>query len=99
MLLFSNGGAKSKKRQSLRKKKVAAGRLMSPVDVRSPSDVMGLEQLLEKGPLTIVLIYADWCGACHRFKENTWLRNLFGKVFLVLKLKTIRYTFLLMPFD
>ena len=19
-----------------------------------------------------MLVYADWCGACHRFKENTW---------------------------
>jgi hypothetical protein len=45
---------------------------MDPVDVRSPSEVEGLERLLEKGPLTIVLIYADWCGACHRFRENTW---------------------------
>jgi hypothetical protein len=34
--------------------------------------VTGFEKLLEKGPLTLVLVYADWCGACHRFKENTW---------------------------
>lgn len=69
MLLFSNGGAKKK---SSRKAKVVKGRLSPPVDVRSKSAVPGFEKLLEKGPLTLVLIYADWCGACHRFKENTW---------------------------
>ena len=69
MLLFSNGGA-TKKRS--RKAKVVKGRLTSPVDVRSRDSVPAFEKLLEKGPLTIVLVYADWCGACNRFKENTW---------------------------
>ena len=68
--MFSNGGA-TKKRKS-RKAKVVKGRLSPPVDVRSRDAVPAFEKLLEKGPLTIVLVYADWCGACHRFKENTW---------------------------
>jgi hypothetical protein len=70
MLVFSNGGASKKKKS--RKGKVVKGRLSAPVDVRSRSAVPGFEKLLEKGPLTLVLIYADWCGACHRFKDNTW---------------------------
>ena len=30
------------------------------------------ENLLGRGPLTLVLIYADWCGACHRFRDEVW---------------------------
>ena len=73
MLLFSNGGAKKKKT-----KKSTAGRVSPVVDVRSRSKVAEFEKLLEKGPITIVLIYADWCGACHRFRETTWnkLQNM-----------------------
>ncbi len=70
MLLFSNGGASKKKKS--RKAKTIKGRLSAPVDVRSRESVPAFEKLLEKGPLTLVLVYADWCGACHRFKENTW---------------------------
>jgi len=31
-----------------------------------------MEKLLAKGSITIVLIYAEWCGACHRFMKNIW---------------------------
>jgi hypothetical protein len=76
MLVFSNGGAKAKTKAKskgkAKAKTVKMGRISSPVDVRSKTDVAGFEKLLEKGPLTIVLVYADWCGACHRFKENKW---------------------------
>lgn len=67
--MFSNGGASKKKS---RKTKVVKGRLSPPVDVRARDSIPAFEKLLEKGPLTLVLVYADWCGACHRFKENTW---------------------------
>ena len=30
------------------------------------------ENLLGRGPLTLVFIYADWCGACHRFRDEVW---------------------------
>lgn len=80
MLLFSNGGAKAKTKSTSkgkgkgrgRRTTVKLGRIHSPVDVRSKKDIADFESLLEKGPLTIVLVYADWCGACHRFKENKW---------------------------
>jgi len=42
------------------------------VDVRSKKDVSTLEQTIKTGPITIVLIYADWCGHCTRFKEDVW---------------------------
>jgi thiol-disulfide isomerase/thioredoxin len=34
--------------------------------------VKALEEMLKGGKITIVLIYADWCGACHRFRKNVW---------------------------
>jgi len=34
--------------------------------------IANFEQLLGRGPLTLVLIYADWCGACHRFRDEVW---------------------------
>lgn len=46
------------------------------VDVRSRKDVASLENIIKGGPITIVLIYADWCGHCTRFKENVWSKLL-----------------------
>ena len=42
------------------------------IDVRSKADVPAFEALLGRGPMTIVLVHADWCGHCQRFKENVW---------------------------
>ena len=30
------------------------------------------EKLLKNGSISVVLIYAEWCGACHRFMKNIW---------------------------
>ena len=40
--------------------------------VDSVSKIPALEKMLKSGGLTIVLVYADWCGACSRFKQNVW---------------------------
>jgi hypothetical protein len=45
---------------------------MKPIDVRSADKVGAFESLLGRGPLTLVLVYADWCGHCHRFRDDTW---------------------------
>lgn len=76
-LLFANGGAKksktkSKKKKSSQKASTLTGKLRPPVDVRSKTSIGAFEDLLGRGPITIILVYADWCGACTRFKENTW---------------------------
>lgn len=42
------------------------------IDVRSAADVPMFESLLGRGPMTIVLVHADWCGHCQTFKENVW---------------------------
>jgi len=31
-----------------------------------------LESMLKKMNLTVVLIYADWCGHCHTYKDTVW---------------------------
>lgn len=45
------------------------------LDVRSPSDVPAFEKMIQGGPITIVLVYADWCGHCVNYKKNVW-KNL-----------------------
>jgi hypothetical protein len=40
--------------------------------VDSADKIAEMESLLGKGSITFVLIYADWCGACTKFKKNIW---------------------------
>ena len=42
------------------------------LDVRSAKHVKQLESLMASGPLTIVFVKAQWCGACHRFNDEVW---------------------------
>ena len=46
------------------------GRFVSspPVDVRNEAQVEEVNNLINAGPLTFILIYADWCGHCTRYK-------------------------------
>ena len=48
------------------------GRISLPMDVRSSSDIPAFENMLTKGPMAVVLVYADWCGHCNTYKENVW---------------------------
>lgn len=60
-------------KQKLRRRLTRKGQKGKKViDVRSKNMIGNFEQLLGRGPLTLVLIYADWCGACHRFRDEVW---------------------------
>jgi thiol-disulfide isomerase/thioredoxin len=41
------------------------GTLYPPLDVRTPNAIQDIIKRITKGPVTVVLIYADWCGHCH----------------------------------
>ena len=45
---------------------------MAVVDVRSDKDIGEFENTLHTGPITIVLVYADWCGHCKTYKKDVW---------------------------
>ena len=60
---------KSKKlpsRKTVRRhKKSTTGKINVPLDVRTAKDLLPLKKLLQKKPLTIILVYATWCPHCH----------------------------------
>ena len=49
------------------------------LDVRSPKDIPMFESLLKKGPMAVVLVYADWCGHCQTFKNKVWNENTLNR--------------------
>jgi thiol-disulfide isomerase/thioredoxin len=42
------------------------------LEIRSAAQIPALESVLSKGPMTLVLVFADWCPACHKFMKNMW---------------------------
>ena len=51
-----------------KKNDVATPVTESEVSVRSPDDIGSLEKLIKGGPVTFVLVHADWCGPCQGYK-------------------------------
>jgi hypothetical protein len=59
-------------------KKTKMGKIKLPMDVRDKSQVPAFEEMLKGGPMMVVLVYADWCGHCTKYKDNVWnpLKNI-----------------------
>ena len=53
-------------------KKTKMGKINVPLDIRDETAVPAFEKMLENGPMMVVLVYADWCGHCTKYKDNVW---------------------------
>jgi thiol-disulfide isomerase/thioredoxin len=60
----------AKTRKAKAKGKASAKAKVLKVD--AAYKIKGAEKVLNNGSITFVLIYAEWCGACHRFMKNIW---------------------------
>ena len=48
----------------------SAAQLFPPLDVHSKEDIAKAIQQIMKGPVTVLLVYADWCGHCHEMMPH-----------------------------
>jgi thiol-disulfide isomerase/thioredoxin len=62
------GKGKTKKKLKASGSRSVMGRLLPPVDITSNNQLNELDKRIKMGPVTLVLIYADWCGHCQHFK-------------------------------
>jgi thiol-disulfide isomerase/thioredoxin len=44
------------------------GSLLPPIDIQDESQLGELDSRISIGPVSIFLVYADWCGHCQKFK-------------------------------
>ena len=69
-------GGKRKRKGTQRMPKTARGHQQSsaamfpPLDVQSKEDIAKAIKQIMKGPVTILLVYADWCGHCHEMMPH-----------------------------
>lgn len=47
-----------------------AGKILPPLDVKRESDIPAFIERIVKGPISIIMVYADWCGHCHTMRPK-----------------------------
>ena len=63
--------AKSKKtKKSKTKSRAISGHILPPVNITNVNDLGELDTRLSMGPMTLVFVYADWCGHCTSYKPR-----------------------------
>jgi hypothetical protein len=63
---------KAKKLKNMVKSAVSGSMKYDNIDVKKLEDVDKLVEHIKGNVVTLLLIYADWCGHCGTFKESIW---------------------------
>jgi thiol-disulfide isomerase/thioredoxin len=63
---------KSKMRKAPSRKMKSKARRHDNIDVKTIEDIAKLTSHIKSNQVTLVLIYADWCGHCGTYKEGVW---------------------------
>lgn len=64
--------SKTRKNKVKSKSKAKVKAKAKNLAVESVANIANFEKMLNSGSITIILVYADWCGACHKFRKNIW---------------------------
>jgi thiol-disulfide isomerase/thioredoxin len=68
---------KKRTRKVKSKSRASMGRILPPVDITNVNQLGELDKRINAGPLTLVFVYAPWCGHCTKYKPNmTELENM-----------------------
>ena len=62
----------AKNTRRLVKSKRGTAKKSKVLKVDSEKKIPKFELQLKNSTINFVLVYADWCGACHKFMNNIW---------------------------